>query len=71
MPNKSSCPVANHTTWASYIRDGKVKYIVTSKTNNRDFYFLYKIDGDKYTRVAKAKSPLDLENHIERSDANG
>lgn len=40
--------------------DGSVYYI-TSKENDRSYYFLYKMDGDKAVKLGKAKSPLDME----------
>lgn len=64
MLNKNKCPIANHKTWVSYIVGEEVKYIITTKENNRDFYYLYKNEGDKYAKVAKAKSPLDLEKYF-------
>lgn len=72
MPDKKNkCPIANHKTWVSYIKDGKIQYIITSKTNNRDFYYLYKVNGDEYTKITKAKSPLDLEKHMKRGEKDG
>lgn len=40
--------------------DGSVYYI-TSKDNDRSYYFLYKMNDDKAVKLGKAKSPLDLE----------
>ena len=46
--------------------DGSVYYI-TSKDNDRSYYFLYKMENDKAVKLGKAKSPLDLENkHIDK-----
>lgn len=40
--------------------DGSVYYI-TSKENDRSYYFLYKMGNDKAIKLGKAKSPLDFE----------
>lgn len=44
--------------WETIFRK-KHTYIVTSKPT-RDFYFLYQVDGDKLTKLAKAKTPADF-----------
>lgn len=46
--------------WVKRITDKGETYYITSK-ETRDFYFLYKMEGDKAVKVGKAKSPLELE----------
>lgn len=40
-------------------REGEIYYITSKAT--RDFYFLYKVEGDKAVKLGKSKSPTDLE----------
>lgn len=47
--------------WVQYtVSNGNVYYI-TSKENDRSYYFLYKMENNKAVKLGKAKSPLDLE----------
>lgn len=39
---------------------GEVFY-TTSKENDRSYYFLYKMEGDKAVKLGKSKSPVELE----------
>lgn len=41
--------------------DGSIYYI-TSKENDRNYYFLYKMENGKAVKLGRALSPLDLEN---------
>lgn len=50
------------TVWVRYqTKDGALKYIVTSKTDDRSFYFLYELDGTTFKKLGRSKSPIDLE----------
>ncbi len=46
--------------WVERITDKGEIYYITSK-DIRDYYFLYKMDGDKAVKLGKDKSPLELE----------
>lgn len=46
--------------WVKRITEKGDTYYITSK-DTRDYYFLYKMDGDKAVKLGKAKSPLELE----------
>lgn len=46
--------------WVKRITEKGETYYITSK-DTRDYYFLYKMDGDKAIKLGKAKSPLELE----------
>lgn len=48
--------------WCSYYsKSGDMKFIMTSKPQ-RDFYFLYEIEGDNTLRkLGRAKTPKELE----------
>lgn len=46
--------------WVKRITEKGETYYITSK-DTRDYYFLYKMDGDKAVKLGKAKSPLELE----------
>ena len=43
-----------------YNSSGECRYIVTSKKNLRDLYYLYENDGEKYIKIDKNKDPLVL-----------
>lgn len=60
----TKCPIPNHITWVTYICDGVPKYIITSKKTDRNYYYLYTLDGDEYVKIARAKSPNDLNKNI-------
>ncbi len=40
--------------------DGTI-YYTTAKTNNREYYFLYKMVDGKAVKLGKARNPKDLE----------
>lgn len=46
--------------WVKRITEKGETYYITSK-DTRDYYFLYKMDGEKAVKLGKAKSPLELE----------
>lgn len=46
--------------WVKRITEKGETYYITSK-DTRDYYFLYKMDGDKAIKLGKDKSPLELE----------
>lgn len=46
--------------WVKRITEKGETYYITSK-DTRDYYFLYKMEGDKAVKLGKAKSPLELE----------
>lgn len=52
-------PKSEHILTKIVINTNNVYYI-TSK-NIGDYYFLYKLNGDKAVKLGKAKSPLELE----------
>lgn len=47
--------------WLTSQTEGGETYYITSKENDRNMYFLYRLDGEKAVKVGKAKSPVDLE----------
>ena len=59
-------PPKGEKIWVSYIdQEGGIKYIVTSKTNNRDVYFLYEVGNDGLTKISKNKNPSEFERMVE------
>lgn len=46
--------------WTKIVINTNNVYYITSK-NIGDYYFLYKLNGDKAVKLGKAKSPLELE----------
>ena len=54
-------PPKGEVAWVSYNVDGVVKYMLTSKENVRDFYFLYEVVDGVLKKLGKARTPLELE----------
>lgn len=52
-------PKSEHI-WTKIVINTNNVYYITSK-NIGDYYFLYKLNGDKAVKLGKAKSPLELE----------
>ena len=48
--------------WVSYYDpNGELLFIMTSKENDRSWYFLYKIENGKMVKLGKAHTPPELE----------
>lgn len=51
----------SETLWVTYKTiDGDI-YYTTSKTNNRDYYYLYKLIDGKAVKLGKSRNPSELE----------
>lgn len=48
--------------------DGDIYYI-TSKTNNRDYYYLYKLADGKAVKLGKSRNPSELEDKYIRTSS--
>lgn len=46
-------------------QDGMVYYI-TSKENDRSFYFLYEVQNGTAKKIGKAKTPIEFEKYIHK-----
>lgn len=57
-PRRKGIP-NDEIVWETYRRDGKDRYIVTSK-KIRDYYFLYEVSPAGYNKLGKAKTPPEL-----------
>lgn len=60
--------------WVSYYNpSGELLFIMTSKENDRSWYFLYKIENGKMVKLGKAHTPPELEEkyHVDESIASG
>lgn len=44
----------------TYWNDGVCHHVITTK-GTREYYYLYKNDGGKLAKIAKAQSPVELE----------
>lgn len=49
------------TIWVTYAAKDGNTYYTTAKTNNRDYYYLYKLVDGKAQKLGKARNPIDLE----------
>lgn len=60
MSEELKTPKGEHA-WAGYYdKKGTLLYIITSKNGNRDTYYLYKSEGEKWNKVGKGGDPLEL-----------
>lgn len=49
--------------WVGYYDIQKdLRFVMTSKENNRDFYFLYELVNGQFKKLGRARSPKELEN---------
>lgn len=54
--------------WVGYYDAQKnLRFIMTSKENNRDFYFLYEFVDGQFKKLGKARSQKELEDKFEVS----
>lgn len=62
MRGNKIIPPKNECAWLTeFDCDGVPQYLITSKINNRDVYFLYKVlDGRKLEKISKGKNPKEL-----------
>lgn len=51
----------NERVWVGYYtREQDLRFIVTSKRDNREWYFIYELHGDAFTKLGKSKNPNEL-----------
>ena len=56
-------PPKNHTIWVQYPINNEL-YIITTIGNDRTKYFLYKQDGNLWTKIAQSNNPINLEEKV-------
>jgi hypothetical protein len=57
-----TCPKNEQMWWLYKSKSGKPIFLLTSKKNNRDYYYLYEvIPGDELKKLGRAKTPPELE----------
>lgn len=62
MNNKQVKGIPNsETIWVQTTAADGTIYYTTAKTNNREFYFLYKMVDGKAVKLGKARNPKDLD----------
>lgn len=48
--------------WVGYYDiEGVLRFIMTSKENNRDYYYLYECVDGEFRKLGRSRSPKDLE----------
>lgn len=51
----------NETVWHShYGIDHKLAYVITSKKDNREWYYYYKVIDGNLQKMGKSRTPLEL-----------
>ena len=59
----------NERVWTWYFDSSDhLRFIMTTKVSNRDFYFLYQYENDGFKKLGKAKNPVDLEEKFHVND---
>ena len=59
------CP-KGEMVWVRYcLQDGTTKFLLTSKKQNRDFYFLYEVVDGKLVKLGRSRTPPELEQKID------
>ena len=57
-------------TWVSYYnKEGNLVFVMTSKENSRDWYFLYRVEDGKMIKLGKARTPPELEERYQVDEA--
>ncbi len=52
--------------WLGYYTTAHdLRFLITSKINSRDFYFLYEVVGGALKKLGKSRSPKELETKFE------
>ena len=51
----------SETIWVQTTAADGTIYYTTAKTNNREYYFLYKLVDGKAVKLGKARNPKDLD----------
>lgn len=49
------------TIWVTYTSEKGEVYHITAKTNNRAYYYLYKMVDGKAQKLGRARTPTELE----------
>ena len=52
------------TIWVTYTSEKGEVYHTTAKTNNRDYYSLYKMVDGKAQKLGRARTPTELEKNF-------
>ena len=51
--------------WTRYTKNDKINHIITTKTYfNREYYYLYRVNGKTLEKLGRAKTPVELEKLI-------
>lgn len=59
MANPRGIP-RTETIWETYTTSNGDTYYVTTKSNSREYYFLYKSVNGAAEKLGKARNPIDL-----------
>lgn len=54
----------NEKVWVRFYKEDQLQWIITSKGNSRDMYFLYEIQDRKCIKKAKNRDPRVLEDKM-------
>lgn len=60
MSDEPKTPRGEHAWVGYYNSNGDLLFIITSKNNNRDLYYLYENRSGEFVKLGKDKDPLKL-----------
>ena len=60
MIEEPRTPKGEHAWVGYYNQSGELLFIITSKNNNRETYYLYENNGGSFVKLGKDKDPLKL-----------
>ena len=59
------CP-KGEVVWVRYCSGGgDTRFVLTSKTMNRDFYYLYEVIDGKLNKLGRGRNPFELESKFD------
>lgn len=63
--SEPKCPKGERPWVGYYNTKHDLRYLITSKTNDRSYYFLYEVANGELKKLGKSQSPKDLEKKFE------
>lgn len=58
------------TIWVTYKAGDGNTYYTTTKTSNRDYYYLYKLVDGKAQKLGRARTPIELDEKFIHKNKN-
>lgn len=69
--NRPKYPKGEHAWTGYYNKEGELRFLLTSKENDRSWFFLYENLNGELKKLGKAKTPAELEEKYHVAEAIG